>query len=232
MIKLRRLFAGTCVFWGAVVVTALVLSHRVDFRSKVPVEPLASAVPVSFGDWQGASSTTAIVNPQLQESLQKTYDDTLSRGYVNRITGEYVMLSIAYGRNQSHATQVHKPEVCYPSQGFRIDSVHRADFRVVDATIPVTTLHATLGPRSEYIAYWMVQGNAIVRGALQQNLRRALLAVRGVAQDGLLFRVSDLSDDEGASMELLRTFSNSLVQAMSPAARARFVPGNVLPQGL
>jgi EpsI family protein len=223
MIKLRRLFAGICVFWGAVVVTALVLSHRVDFESKVQVEPLSSAVPESFGDWQGASSTTAIVNPQLQESLRKTYDDTLSRGYVNRVTGQYVMLAIAYGRNQSHATQVHKPEVCYPAQGFRIDSVRRADFRVANATIPVTTLHATLGPRSEYIAYWMVQGNAIVRGALQQNLRRAALAVQGIAQDGLLFRVSDLSGDEVASMQLLREFSNELVGAMSPATRARFV---------
>jgi EpsI family protein len=223
MIKLRGFFAGACVFWCAVVVTALVLSHRVDFESKVQVEPLASAVPEAFGDWQGASSTTSIVNPQLQESLMKAYDDTLNRGYVNRITGQYVMLSIAYGRNQSHATQVHKPEVCYPAQGFRIDSVRRADFRVVDATIPVTTLHATLGPRSEYIAYWIVYGNAIIRGALQQNLRRALLAVQGVAQDGLLFRVSDLSGDEGASMQLLREFSNELVGAMSPAARARFV---------
>jgi len=142
------------------------------------------------------------------------------------------MLSIAYGRNQSHATQVHKPEVCYPAQGFRIDSVRRADFRIADATIPVTTLHATLGPRSEYIAYWIVQGDAIVRGALQQNLRRAVLAVQGVAQDGLLFRVSVLSGDEGTSMELLREFSNSLIEAMNPDSRTRFVPRSASPQGL
>ena len=67
------------------------------------------------------------------------------------------MLSIAYGKNQSDALQLHKPEICYPAQGFTllakqntpldllgkpiaaIAPMHRARFAGDQSSLPLQT---------------------------------------------------------------------------------------------
>jgi EpsI family protein len=200
------------------------MMQRIDYRSITVVARLDDTVPSAFGEWRVVSNESLpIVNPQLRESLKNDYDETLTRTYQNRISGRYVMLSIAYGRDQSHEKQIHKPEVCYPAQGFSVDSVRESTFAVAGRDIPVTTLHATKDTRNEYIAYWIVEGDSIVRGALQQNFRRALLAIRGIREDGLLFRVSEISEDQSSAIALLREFSDGLVSAIDPRAQKTII---------
>jgi len=188
------------------------------------MQNLNEVVPIQFGEWQAVpDSSPVVVNPQMRESIDRTYDQTLSRVYTQRGSGRFVMLSIAYGSDQSQDKQVHKPEACYPSQGFQISRSNATEFKIDGRTIPVTTLHATKESRSEYVAYWIIEGDTIVRGALQQNGKRALLALRGVREDGLLFRVSEISTDESKSGELLRSFSDSLIHSIDPAFRSKFV---------
>jgi len=219
-LRFGTLKLATWCFWGVVVASTLLLSHRVAPVS-VSSENLDTLVPTSFGAWQVIPNGSTIVNPQVQARLDAIYDQTLSRTYINQANGRHIMLSLAYGSNQSHATQLHKPEACYPSQGFKIDSLSRTAFRVAGRDIPVTTLHASLGTRSEYISYWMVEGDRVVRGALQQNLQRSLLALRGIVGSGLLFRVSEISTDERSSFTLQREFADSLVNAITFPQRTR-----------
>jgi EpsI family protein len=204
-----------------------VLAHRVVSDQTAGVEKFDMLVPTRFGVWELAPITSAtIVNPQVQAKLDKYYDETVSRIYVNRTNGRQIMLSLAYGSNQSHATQLHRPELCYPSQGFKIDSLRHAEFQIAGREIPVTTLHASLGARSEYISYWMVEGDSVVRGALQQNFKRASLAIRGVLEGGLLFRVSEISSDERSSFTLQREFSDALVSAVEQRKQVRLIGSN------
>jgi EpsI family protein len=220
----KTVLIATWCLWATTVVCALVLAHRVVPDSAPNAEKLDAFVPTRFGVWQLAPDASAtVVNPQVQANLDRYYDETVSRIYVNRTNGRQIMLSLAYGSNQSHATQLHKPEVCYPSQGFKIDSLERAEFHVAGREIPVTTLHASLGARSEYVSYWMVEGDSVVRGALQQNFHRALLALRGVVEGGLLYRVSEISTDERSSFALQREFSDALVSAVERPKQFRLI---------
>ena len=71
------------------------------------------------------------------------------------------MLSIAYGGDQSDTMAVHKPEVCYPAQGFQILKNATASFSTGDGNIPVKRLVATQGPRIEPITYWTTVGDTV-----------------------------------------------------------------------
>ncbi|MGS0759311.1 exosortase C-terminal domain/associated protein EpsI, partial [Roseateles sp. GG27B] len=53
--------------------------------------------------------------------LDATYDETLAMTFKNA-AGERVMLSLAYGRNQHKGMITHRPEICYPAPGFKLNS--------------------------------------------------------------------------------------------------------------
>jgi EpsI family protein len=222
--RFNRLVVWTISFWIVVAAVCIYLQHRITPRHTLVLRGMEDVIPQSVGDWAAVAYEAApIINPEQQQGLLEDYDEILSRTYVNRRTHTEVMLSIAYGSDQSHARQIHKPEVCYPAQGFVIDSVQRVQFDLASRQIPVTTLHATRGRRSEYIGYWIVEGSSIVRGAIEQNMKRMLLALRGIRVDGLLFRVSTLSDDSMTSTVLLEQFSQALLQSVSPSVRSKLV---------
>jgi EpsI family protein len=229
-VRTNRIVIVTWCCWLGVAGGALFLRERTAYKPIIRVQSLSQIIPTEFADWQATpDASMSIVNPQLRESVSKVYDETMNRIYISRNNGHIVMLSIAYGRDQSHDKQVHKPEVCYPSQGFQISKIRTAKFTVAGRAIPVTTLLATKGTRSEYVAYWMVEGDSIVRGALQQNFKRTSLALQGIREDGLLFRVSEISTDENASIELLREFAGSLVESIDPRLQRSFVGSTTFP---
>ncbi|HET7791768.1 MAG TPA: EpsI family protein, partial [Rhizobacter sp.] len=70
---------------------------------------LTQQVPEAFADWRVDTATVPVLpDPTLQARLDSVYDQTLARAYVNA-KGERVMLTIAYGRDQSsEATAVHR----------------------------------------------------------------------------------------------------------------------------
>jgi len=227
-VRTNRLLLMTWCFWLVLEGGAIYLRQRTEYAAIIGVHDLSDIVPKEFGGWEVATNApTTIVNPLLRQSVNDTYDETLSRTYVNRTNGHYVMLSIAYGRDQSHDKQIHKPEVCYPSQGFQLGWIKNSQFMFGGREVPVTILHASKGSRSEYIIYWIVEGDSVVRGATQQNVRRALLALRGIREDGILLRVSEISSDENASIEILREFVASMIGSLDPAMQSKFVGSNI-----
>ena len=80
---------------------------------------LEDMVPSRFADWRIDSyNHGGLVNPQTEAMLKRLYSQLLERTYVNS-AGDRVMLSVAYGDDQSDVSvQMHYPEVCYPAQGF------------------------------------------------------------------------------------------------------------------
>jgi EpsI family protein len=158
------------------------------------------------------------VSPDVAKTLDTIYDKTLSRTYVND-SGQRVMLSLAYGANQSRALQLHKPEVCYVAQGFRVTKLEKAEMQVGQSHLPVMKMVAVQGARNEPIIYWMRVGDDVARGWLEQNKVRLKYGLGGEIPDGLLFRVSNISTDVAESYSLQEDFVNALLRAVGERDR-------------
>jgi EpsI family protein len=185
---------------------------------------LEQIVPRQFGEWAALDKApVTMVNPEQAETLRIVYSQTLSRIYVNRGSGRSIMLSIALGIDQSQATQLHRPEMCYRTQGFVIDDIRYDMLNSPAGTIKLTRLitHAQL--RREPVSYWIRVGKHNARGSLEMNLSRLALAARGYIADGLLFRVSEISGDPNSSFQLQDQFMDDLITALPAPERAALV---------
>ena len=196
----------------------------------------ATLFPASFGNWQLApEQATSVVNPQQQETLDAIYDEIVSKVYIDRSSGRRLMISLAYGNNQSRATQVHKPEVCYPAQGFDLVSMRKDMVPLTRSApqlpgagatpaLPVMRIVAKMGPRIEPLTYWIRAGDRVVRGSIEQNIARVSLGLRGYIPDGLLFRISEINSNPEASFELQDRFVREFI-ALQPANAAESLIG-------
>ncbi len=184
---------------------------------------LAQIVPMEFAGWRiDHTAESAIVNPQIQESLDRLYTDVLSRTYVDS-AGRRVMLSIAYGLDQSDATQLHRPEACYPAQGFTLASREDGELNIGATGIDVRRLRTRLAARHEPVTYWIVIGDQVATRRLAMKRAELKYGMRGQIPDGLLFRVSSVGPDSSAEFELQDSFVRDLLQSTSQSGRRRLL---------
>ncbi|WP_287032752.1 exosortase-associated protein EpsI, B-type [Methylophilus sp.] len=182
---------------------------------------LATMVPSSFNGWHEVEQLNgAIVNPEQKLLIDKLYSQTLSKVYQR---GEHtIMLSIAYGENQSDATALHYPEVCYPAQGFRI--LDKKSFKLITKfkTIPSKQLVATNSHREEFITYWTTLGDKAVRSKSEAKLEQIKYGLKGFLPDGMLFRVSSIGTNSTNEFSSQQGFIDDLLASMPEATRLRF----------
>ncbi|MEQ1837174.1 MAG: exosortase-associated protein EpsI, B-type [Candidatus Nitrotoga sp.] len=182
-----------------------------DQQNKINLETI---IPSKFNDWKiDLSVTPPLVNPDVTGTVNKIYSQTLSRTYINN-QGERVMLSIAYGRDQRTDLQIHRPEVCYRTAGFNIGELTKTFVDTSIGRIPVMRLVAKQGVRNEPITYWIRMGDSLTRGWLEQKAATLKYGMAGKVPDGLLFRVSTISNDEQDSYEIQQAFLTTLLQAV------------------
>jgi EpsI family protein len=183
---------------------------------------LTQAFPASFGDWiVDPHGQLMLIAPDMQAELNKIYNQTLSRTYINRKNGARIMLSVAYGGDQSDATRAHRPEVCYPAQGFRIVSNSEAQVNAGSRGVPVRHLVARMGGRNEPITYWLTTGDLLSISGTQQKLNQLSFTTRGVVPDGMLVRVSNIGSDDDAGFAAHAQFLNDLATAVPVAYQER-----------
>ncbi|WP_374594282.1 exosortase C-terminal domain/associated protein EpsI [Aquabacterium sp.] len=183
-------------------------------------------IPHNFGDWEELPyASRAIVDPVQAETLAKIYNETFARTFKNKNTGRILMLSIAYGRNQSTDTQLHTPEQCYPSQGFRVDERTEHEITTPYGPIKVVRLATTMGPRIEPLTFFVRVGDTVVRGSKERNLARLHMAVRGYLVDGMLYRVSEITP-RNDSFDVQDQFTRDLLDAIGPEGR-KLVIGSI-----
>jgi EpsI family protein len=190
---------------------------------------LAAMIPGEFNGWKiDLSAASLMVNPDVKGVISKIYSQTLSRTYINS-QGERVMLSIAYGRDQRTDLHVHRPEVCYLADGFDIGEMTKTFVDTTIGRIPVMRLVAKQGARNEPITYWIRMGDSLTRGWFEQKVAAARYGFSGKVPDGLLFRVSTISNDEQDSYRIQQIFLTAMLQAMRSEDRywlvGRLTPG-------
>lgn len=216
--------SGTAWLIGLLMVAASAAAIWAKPTSKVAHErgeKLETIVPKAFGDWrEEPQRQVQVVNPQTQALLDKLYSEILTRVYVNS-SGYRIMLSLAYGSDQRGALQAHKPEVCYPAQGFVLEKNQEALLKTRFGEIPARRLYTTLRTRHEPITYWFTVGDRAVQGKLQKRLVEISFGLTGRIPDGMLFRVSSIDRDEVRAYRYQDDFIKDLLDAVSPAGRKR-----------
>lgn len=201
--------------------SAVLLTPKVTTQqSHVGLEQL---IPKTFGDWRSVDARgQGVVSADLQAELDKYYSELLSRVYVNS-KGDRIMLSLAYGADQSKSLQVHKPEICYAAQGFKILDQKSTTIQMGSGLVPATRLDTKMGTRREPITYWIRFGDEVVSNWYEQNRARILTGLRGHIPDGLLVRVSNIDENVSHSYGVHDQFLKDLFGAVSPEGRHMLV---------
>jgi EpsI family protein len=182
---------------------------------------LEDTVPRQFGDWKVLPDSTAqVVNPQTKELLDKLYSQLLSRTYINS-KGQHVMLALAYGDEQRGDLAAHKPEVCYPAQGFKVHSNQPNDLQTPFGSIAARRLSTSLGARKEPVTYWFTMGDTAVKSKFEQRMVEIRLGLTGQVPDGLLFRVSSIDESPQRAFQVHDAFVGDLLKAISSRDRLR-----------
>lgn len=198
---------------------ALRPTHKV--ADSQPAIDLGALVPRQFGDWREEPRNIAsVVSPQEKELIDKIYNQTLSRTYINA-QGYRVMLSIAYGGDQSDSMQVHRPEVCYPAQGFQVLKKVYASIQTSFGPLDVTRVDTQLGARREPVTYWTTVGDQVTRGGIHKKLLEMTYGLSGRIPDGLLFRASSIDVDISHAYDVQARFIDQLLGSVSQAQRKR-----------
>jgi EpsI family protein len=180
---------------------------------------LDELIPAAFAGWTIDRNVPVVVPPPDQLALMsKIYNQTLARTYVNA-DGYRIMLSLAYGGDQSDGLTVHLPEICYVGQGFALVSSADGRMTLGGLTIPVRRLVTVLGPRNEPITYWVTHGDEATISSWRRRLISIRYGLRRQIPDGMLVRVSSIDRSQSQAFEMQQKFLVDLVAALSPAGR-------------
>ena len=177
---------------------------------------LEDMVPKTFKGW-ALDPTISTIQPNEEGSLQnRIYDQSIARGYRDE-NGYLIMLVIAYGHNQSDMLQLHRPEVCYVANGFKIISNNRQDIPLTnypDTSVPSRRLHTWSSIRSEPVTYWTRIGNSLPTSTLSRQVEKLMFGLSGSIPDGILVRVSSISDKPQDAYKMHDRFINDLLGAI------------------
>lgn len=212
---------------GLSMLAAAGLSYALTPKAKIADQGqklvLETMIPQQFGDWKLDETIVPLqVSPDVQAALNKVYNQTLTRTYVNT-KDERVMLSIAYGSDQSDNVQVHLPEGCYRGQGFAVGDKSETVMQTLFGQIPVAKLIASKGLRNEPITYWVVVGGEVTLDNWEMKKAKLKHALKGEIADGILIRVSSITPDPERGYEIQREFSDAMLKALTPEQRARLI---------
>lgn len=210
------------------IVTAAVCTYFLKptryFADAYPRATLASEIPIQIGHWKRLEINVApVVDPTRQKVINYLYSETLSASYVND-QKQLIMLSLAYGKDQSDGREVHKPELCYPAQGFTIldqrdemvdiDSHHR---------IRVKYMKTQNGERIEPLIYWTTAGDYLY----QSKIQKKLIALKHYSPiklipDGMVLRVSTIEPDGILALDNMSNFVKNWHASMPAAQKKRY----------
>lgn len=216
----RRLMILGAISMGSGLSYHLLTPPPIDNRQRPSRLDLEQVVPKVIGDWRVVDQTVQAVNPETQALLDRIYSQVLGRTYVNK-QGQAVMLSISYGADQRGSMEAHKPEVCYPAQGFTVTQNSPDQLETKFGNIKVQRLNTHLGTRQEPLTYWFTVGHDTVSSRIQKRVAELKMIVTGEIPDGLLFRVSSIDPDPKHAWAVQDGFVRTLLDDISSEARKR-----------
>jgi EpsI family protein len=224
IIRIKALLTGFAMIAAAVLTIALTPTKLT--ATTAPKIDLETMIPKQFGNWTLDSTIDDLtVNPDVQSNLDRIYSQTLSRTYINQ-QGDHIMLSIAYGNDQTGRLRVHRPEVCYAAQGFYVTKTVQDKILVGQVALPVVRTVATQINRIEPITYWMTVGKSVVTSSITQRLQQLRYGLSGEIPDGMIFRVSSIDSDQKKAYLMQSIFINDLMKHVHNEDKIRILGTN------
>lgn len=212
----------------AISVAGFAIRPSTKASSKANPISLEALVPKQFGDWvELPGQSVQVVNPQTQQLLEQLYSQMLSRTYVNK-EGYRIMLSLAYGDDQRGGLQAHRPEVCYPAQGFKVNSQQDGALTTAFGNIDVRRLSTNFGARNEPVTYWLTVGDQVIKSSFDKRIAEIRLGLTGQIPDGLLFRLSSIDNDAARGFQMQQKFTADMMAAV-PLSTRRQLSGLAAP---
>jgi EpsI family protein len=217
--QLRRTALVLAALMSIASIASMAARPKARPAGQPPAIVLKEAVPKHFGEWaEVPEQTSQVVNPQVKEELDKIYSQLLTRTYVNK-QGYRIMLSMAYGDDQRGGLQAHRPEVCYPGQGFKIAAIQDGALPTPFGNIEVRRMTTTMGARHEPVTYWLTVGDEVVNERWLKRIAEIRLAVTGQIPDGLLFRISSIDTDAARAFAMQEKFAADMMSSVPERAR-------------
>ena len=225
----RTAAVTVCALLGA----AAIASYAIGDRSSGLVgtvrlpHRLADAIPASLGGWTGTDE------PLSEAAIRTTQvDDHVRRRYASDGGGE-VLLYVAYHGNKERGMQTwyHNPTVCFPSQGWTLESEHTATETLPDSARPVPVCRYVFGKpglRLSVLTFFQVGGELLDQSprnkAVWTLLDRALPQLDDspgtFVQTQVIVPVGAGGEAAAADLQsrFLRVFGSPILRAVDPAA--------------
>jgi EpsI family protein len=208
-------------------VTAQAMIPRRLLGTPPTQEGLESMIPKHFGQWTYEPSVRMVRTQGTDELSKLIYSAELARGFRDE-AGNVIMLMIAYGPSQSDHLQVHRPEICYSAQGFRVSRLEPAnvDLGAGEHSLPVRRLIAQREERLEPITYWIRSAETVATSAVDRQIVKIEYGLRGYVTDSVLIRVSVIGLPPEKAYPLQERFIRDLIHALNDESR-KFVIGDL-----
>ncbi len=184
-----------------------------DFSGSVvnKIPDFKTIIPVSLSNWTMVQNHYQPISLSVEgeKNIDQPYDSVLMETFQNNISEQTIMLAIAYGANQQQEIKIHRPELCYPAQGFEVKELSDLAYEVKLNSgayhFKLTKLLSQSKQRKELTLYWIRIGDIIssnpweirwniLKGGLSKNI-----------PDGILVRTSQVLLEDMSVEESIKT---------------------------
>jgi EpsI family protein len=188
-------------------------------------DQLDKLVPLKIDNWS-YEMASGLVLPPPDQLARLLYDQQVTRSYSSPDQLP-IMLLMAYGSSQGGMLQIHRPEICYPASGF-----HLTETEVTAIPLPggrqvaSRSFTASSDTRVEQVLYWTRIGDMVPTSWTGQRVAVIRSNLAGSIPDGLLVRLSTVSNDAEQAQATLKKFAAEMLGAMPAASRYMLIgPG-------
>lgn len=214
---------------GVAAMAAIAATPTLDMSRALP--EFEKIVPGRIGGWREVKSPyvqIAVATDDRGQAVAATYDETLMRTYVDD-AGHAVMLALAYGLNQRQEAKIHRPELCYVAQGFKVLGIESSLAHVPgvpDEKVVIKRMLVEGRDRKEAVSYWIRVGKLFSESAFDTRVYILGQGLKGEVPDGILVRASQIvpRSIEGEELERIyavqEKFLSDLVEAVPETSRA------------
>lgn len=209
---------------GAMLAASALAAARMPHPSAraIPSERFTSWVPDQVGS-RHFSTESGVVLPPPDALSDRLYDNLVTRVYEGEGQAPITLL-IAYNPIQNGVLQVHRPETCYSVGGFALTKPVDGELTLARRSVSTVSFAAVGVDRSEQVLYWTRVGETFPRAWSEQRLAVIRANLAGVIPDGMLMRLSILSNDGKDAQFALSQFAKAFVST-SPAPLRRILLG-------
>jgi len=184
-VALRIFGIKASVALAAAAILTLAVSTAWALRPASDVQPVERdpfvLYPRQLGPWSGATTS---LDPQVEQTLGAS--DYLNASYIDRESGDFVNMFVAFYNKQTEGDGIHSPEVCLPVGGWEIFSLEPYEVNPGDTPYGSFTVNRAVIQKElskQLVYYWFEQ-----RGKRIVNDFRAKMSVM---QDGFTMGRTD-----------------------------------------